>query len=307
MSMVQGFQPVQFAGMGLQVASGVASGATSYLRTRQYVQKINESYFHPAGLHLHVLNTKKMTAKVGYPEEKLQLPPLDYTTDLESTEGLEHKVSSEIAAKEMVQRNDPRLRRIKALEGHVMPLETDVPEPASPDNLLKKMSAAQAAKLERKQVRKMEKKQLKVAGKKGKTERKKDKREAKTEELERRLEATELELEKRKAADGSGATGLAELEKERGKLRRKIEKRSGRKEKKALKAERKTPKAERKEEKLERKQSKTANRIRWLVIVKRRDGDDSDEDSFPEDDGTGPQEDEIRQVSSATKNLDIKA
>lgn len=141
MGMVQGVHPVQFAGMGLQAASNVASGATSYLRTQQYVKAINESYFHPAGLHLHVFTTKKMTEKVGYPEEKLQLPPLDYDTDLGPIDGLDRKESSKIAAAQMVEQNDPRLRRIKALEGYVMPLDTDVPEPVAPDNLLKKMSS----------------------------------------------------------------------------------------------------------------------------------------------------------------------
>lgn len=288
MSAVQGVQPVQLAGIGLQAASVAASGATSYVRTRQYVKAINESYFHPAGLHLHVFDTKKMTAKVNYPEEKLKLPPLDFTTDLPPPiDGMDRKESRQQSVAQVMEQNDPRLRRIKALEGYVLPLDLDVPQPASPDNLLKKMSATKAARLERKQNRKTQKKHAKMVRKQEKA--KGIEGEAKLERLESRLEATELELEKQRSGDSAGAAkSLRELERERAKLSRKVDKKSARMEKRALKADTKQPKRERKAEKrldkLERKESKTANKIRWLVIVRKDEEEDSDQDSIPKSD-----------------------
>lgn len=288
MSAVQGVQPVQLAGIGLQVASTAASGATSYIRTRQYVKAINESYFHPAGLHLHVFGTKKMTAKVNYPQEKLELPPLDYNTDLPPpTDGMDRRDSRQQTAAQVMEQNDPRLRRIKALEGYVLPIDLNVPSPATPDNLLKKMSAAKAAKLERKQNRKMQRKHAKLLRKKERSEGKSSKREAKLERLESRLEVTELELEKQKSGESVGAAkSMSELERERAKLSRKVDKKNAKMEKRALKAETKQPKRERKvekrQDKLERKESKTANKIRWIVIVRRDQEEDSDQDSMPE-------------------------
>lgn len=268
MSAVQGVQPVQLAGIGLQAASIAASGATSYVRTRQYVKAINESYFHPAGLHLHVFDTKKMTAKVNYPEEKLKLPPLDFTTDLPPpTEGMDRKESRQQSVAQVMEQNDPRLRRIKALEGYVLPLDLEVPQPATPDNLLKKMSATKAAKLERKQNGKMQKKHSKMLRKQQRAEGKGVKGEAKLERLESRLEATELELERHKSGEiVDSGTSLRELERERAKLSRKVDKKNAKVERRALKADTKQPKRERKAEKrldkLERKESKTADKIR---------------------------------------------
>lgn len=65
MTMAYGVHPMQWAGMGLQVSSGVASAATSYLRTKQYVRAVNEQLFNPAGLHVNVMTTSKMVQRIG--------------------------------------------------------------------------------------------------------------------------------------------------------------------------------------------------------------------------------------------------
>jgi hypothetical protein len=101
------FHPVMWAGMGLATASGLVSAATSWTRAKAYVKAANEEIFLPKGLRCKVLKTKKMMAAVGRGGTVLQLPPMDI---------LDH-CDEEIGGKD-----DPRMRRIRAMGDMVAPL-----------------------------------------------------------------------------------------------------------------------------------------------------------------------------------------
>ena len=290
MSMFYGVSPVQWAGTGLQVASGVASAGTSYFRTKAYVKAMNKDLFNPAGLHINIMTTAKMMQKVGYPESRLQLPPLDLSGDLETANSLDlrPKDAARVVAANQSPDDDPRMRRLKALEGYVAPLDLNVPAHETPDNLLRKMGAAQAARLSRKQNKKLMKGNSRYIKKSMKADRKQRKVDAKVEKMERKF------AEKSGGFQGY-ASGSAdpreqdktsrEYEKMQRKIDRKMAKADGKINKKAERADDSRRKTSRKEE-------KTAHKIRWIVISNwERRGEGSDEDSMP---GSEPEDEKER-------------
>lgn len=248
MQMFYGLDPVQWAGIGLQVASGVASAATSYARTRAYIKAMNADLFHPAGLHCGVLTTKKLTAKLSYPEEKLQLPDIEEQPDELSR--YSSKAAVKATAQETPDRDDPRVRRVRALEGYVMPLDFDMPQQVKPDNFLRKMGANQAARMDRKQSKRMAKKRAKALKKTGKAAK-----------IDRKIER--LEMEKDLSSNGDSAD-LAKID-------RKIMK-------KTAKRAKKLDKADDAKEKLQKKDSKTAQKVRWLVISEWSEAEEPDDE-----------------------------
>lgn len=280
-----GVQPVQWAGMGVQAASGVASAATSYLRTRAYVKAINTDLFHPAGLHMHVLTTKKMMEKVGHPEDKLNLPPLDTTGELYdrklSKDEVEHVLSNTSP------QNDPRLRRLQALEGYVMPLNTDVPNAIAPDSFFKKLSATQADRMSRKQNRRMIRKRSRIGKKSNKADRRQQRGDVRLERLTSRADEQDADFQKQMSMckdEREQEKLLKRHEKEQEKLNRKVEKRLAKTERKVEKS---SNKAERRRDSVDKKEHKTANKIRWLVISRWVEDDTSDDDSLPSSDDDG--------------------
>jgi len=154
LGMAHGVHPVQIASAALQLTSGAASAASSYTRTKAYVKAVNADMFHPAALHATVLSTKKMVQEVGYSEETLQLPPLETMEDRDR-EATTHACEAIQDGKMDLPKDDPRARRLQALQGYVMPLNFDVPTLTSPDNFLRKTGAASAARRARKQKEKM--------------------------------------------------------------------------------------------------------------------------------------------------------
>jgi hypothetical protein len=94
--------------MGLALATGLISSATSWLRAKSYVKTANEEMFLPIGLRCRVLKTKKMMPQVGHGAEKLELPPLD---------------SLEWSGDDIGGNDDPRIRRVLALGDRVAPLQ----------------------------------------------------------------------------------------------------------------------------------------------------------------------------------------
>ena len=137
--MAYGVHPVQWAGMGLQFASGAASAATSYVRTKKYFAVMNESLFHPVGLEAKIMTTRNMLAKIGHPEDKVRLQHLD----LEGEEATAFPADRPLGeAFESTDDQDTRVRRMLALQGYIMPVSFDVPPTVSPDSLLSRVSAA---------------------------------------------------------------------------------------------------------------------------------------------------------------------
>lgn len=278
MQQFYGVHPVQWAGMGLQFASGAASAATSYARTRAYVKAVNADLFHPNGLHVGIFTTKKMMAKVGHPEERLSLPPLDTTDELDES-ALSREASSSSGTTRATS-EDARMRRIRALQGYVMPLDFDVPAAVTPDNLLKRMGAAQATRQAKKQAKKDSKRRDKALSKRFE---KLDKADEKIAEIER-----DLAKEMRKMEKEMGKSKARESSKERRKIERDFEKEERKLQEDLEKAVRKR---ERKVEKhgmgegeelpkLDRREEKTANKIRWVVITcwEGEDGDGEEDE-----------------------------
>lgn len=276
MSVVHGVHPVQIAGVGLQVGADLSGAGTSYFRTKRYMKQINQSLFEPAGLHAGIMNTKDMMAKVRYPSDVLTLPPLDELDDV----GMASEADSTIAG---LTQDDPRMRRMKALEGYVMPLELDVSKDISAvndSNPLSKMAAFNTRQTIKKQNKKLEK------------TRSEEEKDAREDEKETRKEQKEFDKESKKIDKEMAKAQKKfnkEVRKEPEKARKELDKEMGKLEKEQAKNEAKLEKklgkissgAEGRKEKAEQKEQKKAQKIRWIVVTALKDADSSDQDSLP--------------------------
>lgn len=253
MTAFYGIHPVQWAGAGLQVASGAAGAGMSYGRTKAYVKAINASLFHPARLHVNVLTSKNMLAKIGYPEDKIHLPEL------------EGEQSAPVTGDEV------RLRRIEALQGYILPLDLNVPEQALPDNLLRKMSAAQARRADKKQLKKITEKreegQKKYDHAVEEAEKKSREGDKDIAKVERKLDKERAKLHKRLSSSSSvkkREEAMEKFEKEEHKLQKDLDKEIEKRDKDVAKEMRK---ADKEWSKVDEKETKVANKIRWIVIT----------------------------------------
>lgn len=286
MGFFYGVQPVQWAGLGLQVAAGAASTATSYARTRAYIKAINRDLLHPAALSMTILTTKKMMAKVGYPEDKLKLPPLD----LSKIESSTAETKEELTAPTLISSDDPRMRRLKALDGYITPLSLDVPTALPPDtnNFLKKMSANQAARMKRKQEGKLEKRRSKSERLHAKRTRKAERTQArgdqKTQAMAAELERNQARLEKLRVSDDGGSRDAVKMERQVEKKNAKLEQKLAKTEAKVeRRLEKRSSRVEKGAGKMDRRETKIANKVRWIVVT-RYDGEEGkDEDEEGEE------------------------
>jgi hypothetical protein len=286
MSIFYGIPPVQWAGPGLQVASGVVSAATSYLRTRAYIKAVNQDLFHPSGLHLNIMTTKNMMKKVGYPEDKLQLPPLEFNSDLDHNIRSDAESTAEATGTGLPAHDDPRMRRVRALEGYVMPIDLDVPAAVAPDSLFRRMGAARAARQMRNQEREMTKQRTKGQTKDQKKSRAAAKKLRKGEE---RIEGMVRELASNKAAFEKRMTETQNNPKEQSKALRTFEKKENKLNSKLAKemakldskVDKRPEKAEAGRSKSDGEEARIAHKVRWIVISSWNGGEGSDEDSLP--------------------------
>ena len=267
MGQCYGLSSVQYAGMGLQLASGISSAAASYLRTKAYFKVCNESLFHPVGLHAGILTTKDMMVKIGHGEQWLRLPPLETSEDLEDSMGPSNggrQGAVETAQGTVGSLEDPRMRRLNALHGYVAPLDFHVPAVVAPDSFINKMAAWQAQKTAEKQEKKDSKRREKLAAKNHDPEEKETKGERR---LEKKLASVEKSLEKH-GGDPDG---------------RKVRRARERYEREQRKVEKKAERKEEKSGKSERREEKKANKIRWIVITQWEGEAEGDVDSDGED------------------------
>lgn len=284
MTFFYGIHPVQWAGMGLQVASGVAGGAVSYTRTRAYVKAMNATLFHPAGLHLNVLATKKMMAKIGHPEEKLHLPPLEDDLDVEHHRRT--RSSSGDAPSISASGDDPRMRRLDALKNFVLPLDLDVPTQALPDNLLKKMGASQARRSDHRQLKKLtekrEERQKEYSKKCHEAEKKGREGDKEIAKVEKKLASQEAKLQKDLASSSQKKRDKAmeKFQEEESKLREELRKEISKKEKEVAKE---MKHADKQLTKIDKKENKVANKIRWIVITN-WEGEEEEEEGVEDSD-----------------------
>jgi len=286
MTFAHGVPPVQWAGMGLQLASGVTSAATSYVRTRAYVKYQNAQTFHPAGLHACILSTKDMMEKVKYPHAGLQLPPMDNFADISSSIPADPLDESTTQAFDICP-DDPRMRRIRALKGYVMPLDLNVPPAIVPDNFLRKMGAAQSERLARSQNKKAAKARREVDKKYDQKSREAEKKRREGDkEIEKRIQKAEKEHAKMehklaKERDPRERNEIViKFGKESLKRERSIEKETAKRDEEVGKEMRH---AYKEQDKVKKKEAKTAMKIRWLVIS-RWNGEDEQTDVAEPDD-----------------------
>lgn len=159
--------PVQIAGGGLQALAALGSGAVTVLRAKQFLKRANAEIFNPRGLAVRTCTTKRMMQAVGRGDEKrLALPPLEDVDDLvhgltqtttttssgsdgnnrprihSRTPSTTSAASASTAQEGGVPMEDPRMRRLRALEGSVTPVTFDVPPAPLPHNALKRYSTA---------------------------------------------------------------------------------------------------------------------------------------------------------------------
>ncbi|KAK8208599.1 hypothetical protein IWZ01DRAFT_508385 [Phyllosticta capitalensis] len=136
--------PVQIAGGAVQGISALASGAVTVVKTRKYLRKANETMFNPRGLVVKMMETKKMMAAVGATETKLKLPPLNDVDDLDPTNGQPGQMPE-----------DPRMRRLRALEEYVSPLSFNVPAEQLPEQWLERKATGPSRWLNARKTRKL--------------------------------------------------------------------------------------------------------------------------------------------------------
>ncbi|KAF8853315.1 hypothetical protein BDZ45DRAFT_729617 [Acephala macrosclerotiorum] len=143
--------PAQAVGGVFQVVSVLGSAGVSVVRVRRYMKKANQNIFAPRGLIVKIMSTKKMMAEVGVgpenldPKGKLALPPLEELSDLTPQTGalIRHPTEQGVRTHERTTSSveDPRMRRIRALNGYIAPLEFET-EPVQPKGVYEKYGGA---------------------------------------------------------------------------------------------------------------------------------------------------------------------
>lgn len=278
--------PVHWAGLGLRIASDISSGATSMIRTRAYLDAMNKTMWHPAGLHCNIMTTSNMMKQVKYPGDRLRLPPLDSIGDLE---GDIEPATAEPTRTELTSttQDDPRMRRIRALHGYVMPITLNVPAAVMPDNLFKKLNATQNAWLGRRHDRKQDRRRSKSEQRDLQSLRKHDEMIARNddhiEKLESELAAITANFEKRVALkpDDTRAEQRSRrsYDKEKEKMERKMEEAIAKADKQDDMFHARS--AERQANAMRREENAT-HKVRWIVISALKDASGSDADSLPD-------------------------
>lgn len=263
--------PINYAGIGLQVGTGFASSATSWVRARAFVKHANATIWEPRGLKVKVLKTKKMMAAVGEVGEVLNLPPM-----------VEMDAASLTRAEWDSEENDPRMRRMRALGDRVAELQfKNLPPPAEMSNWWKRMGSKQAQKRDEKTQGRLMKKREKAweemekeGEKEYKRARKYDKeiREIEEEKAEE-IGKAEKKLSERRGADPEKRDKVEEDLQELRKLDHDLEEVLRKKEKKVGHREMEqdvhiSGKGQRELRKVDAKEGKVAQKIYWIVIDK---------------------------------------
>lgn len=274
---------VHFAFGGLAVGAVVAGRATSYARTKAYLKAINTNLFNPAGLKVSLMTTEKMMEEIGCGENTLNLPPLNTFADFDEEAVAEPL--NENQSTSMTHPDDPRVRRIRALSGYVMPLNFDVPPPvAARENFLKRMGDAHVNWLSRRQQKSLTKKREKAIEKdftkQQKLEEKRLQGEQEIARLERERDFKQNEMQSKVTSEktmrdpGEEIKVIQALAKQSDKIQRQIDKEQNKLEDLAEKRGEEGNKNLRKKEERE---EKIAQKIRWLVIAK-WDGEENETD-----------------------------
>jgi hypothetical protein len=277
--------PAQAVGGVVQITSVLGSASVTMIRVRKYMKTTNETIFAPRGLVAKIMNTKKMMAAINFTNTdqkgKLALPPLDELEDLTppSTLALDNSGSDGPLDENAEAANveDPRLRRLRALEGFVAPLELET-TPAPTKGAMDKYGGAPLRWLNKKQDSKLQKAASKSTESRLKNasaaEAEFKQTEAEIESIEYRMQELRLSAE-RELVDRPEAKDEieAKMESELAILEQCREAEVKRRDEKVKEVYKK---GDKKLEKLAKKEEKIANRILWIVIM-RKDGSVDDE------------------------------
>ena len=264
----------------------LGSAGVSVVRVRKYMKKANEETFKPRGLVVRIMSTRKMMGAVGGGMEgkgkgKLLLPPMEELKDLTPTPQnavilfQSENVGEKTDDKVTVEVEDPRMRRLKALEGLIAPLEFEK-EAAPTRGAMDKYGGAPLRWLNKKQDTNLQKAANKSMEHRrthsGLVEDEFRDTEMQIFGIEERMR--EIRVSGEKELDGESEVGkryevesrmeseLAELEGRREELERGRDDRV----KEVYK------KGDKKLEKLAKKEEKIANRILWIVVARMDDG-----------------------------------
>ncbi|OCK94388.1 uncharacterized protein K441DRAFT_705706 [Cenococcum geophilum 1.58] len=232
--------PVQLAGGAVQAVSALTSASISFVRVRKLISEANATMFGPRGLQANIMTTKKMTAAIG----------MNGIAELGDDRA---SVDGQLGD----QPEDPRMRRIHALDGYCSPLSFDVPEQPLPDNTLKRIATAPTrwqSNLQKKSLIRARKKGLKKYNEQIEEVHKDS---SNMRALEQRIEVL------RERADQGGLSTEEDCELHRLEIEFAIE---------FIERDRKVDvirqSPDKKMEKISKKETKTANRILWLVILR---------------------------------------
>lgn len=267
--------PVQLAGVGVQLASGVGSATISYTRTRLYLQTANEELFNSHGLHCTIMSTKKMTAKLGFGQEEFQQywsqasePELNVNKN-EDISTSAHEADTRYAETFTL---DIRMYRLMALRGYAAPLQTEgLPERVVASSMVQRLNGKFAARQEARQMKKMGKdrhegnkrkiKKLEEAEKEWQQEQKK------VEKIEFQMSNLQVKRTKKLQKNIYDSKKSEEFEKEfkkeTSKLQKDLDKAIHERDKKARD---KTEEGHKEWDKVIRKERSTAQKVRWIVI-----------------------------------------
>ncbi|KAL2839105.1 hypothetical protein BJY01DRAFT_250645 [Aspergillus pseudoustus] len=262
--------PVEIPGMVIETVSEAASEGSSYLRTRRYLKKVNESMFEPRGLRVKICGFKDMLGVVGVTETWVRgclelrkrktgngRGECDRDDDDVTLEELENLL--EAAEETDVERSHPRLQMLQALEGYVAPLErVGLPVNMEKPNMLRRWNASFAAKEEQKRTAGMEKKYDEMRKRRAEKY-----REAINEVLRKNREIERLD-EKITKAQASRAHSDKETAKKIERLTAEIDKIERRKQERVRQ---KLESANENREKLEQKEWEDTRKIKWLLIT----------------------------------------
>jgi hypothetical protein len=253
--------PAMAVGGVLQFGSVMASAGVSFVRVRKFMKEANATIFAPRGLVCKIQTTKKMMAQVGFTDTdakgKLKLPSLEGAEDLGAYNpmvAIDNGPDEEKQGKPL--EKDPRLLRLKALEGYIAPLDFDVADAPTNEGRLSKMGQAPLRWMNKKQMKKLD-------GAKAKSLKKREKHSAEVEAEEIRAQNEIAELDRR-------MEGLNEDERSELEMAKKLEL-----EKRDAAIANIYKGTDKKLNKVYKKEEKVTNRILWIVIHN-ADGTDGD-------------------------------
>ncbi|KAE9369142.1 hypothetical protein N431DRAFT_345978 [Stipitochalara longipes BDJ] len=271
--------PAQAVGGVFQVASVLGSAGVSIVRVRKYMKKANEEIFKRRDLVVKIMSTKKMMDAVGYREGKgkLTLPPMEELKDLTPPAQTALTLyQSEVEysnsdGKIAIEVEDPRMRRLKALEGFIAPLELEK-EAAPTRGVMDKYGGAPLRWLNNKQDTKLQKAATRSVEHRrkhsGVVEEEFRDTEMEIYGIEERMREIRVSAEKeldRESDTGKRYEVEARMESELAELEgRQMELEKGRDDR----VKEVYKKGDKKLEKLAKKEEKIANRILWIVVTR---------------------------------------